>query len=205
LSIARIEAVTVPAMSWVEQRFCRSASWRKFTRRVVLPWALQGLAPRGRLLEIGSGNGAMAVETARAFPGLEVIATDVDPGMVSEARERLRGDPRVSIRLADVTSLDVETGTVDFVASHLMLNHVVEWEAAIGEIARVLRPGGVLFGYDLTPTAAARLVHVLDRSPYRLIAPEQLEGALRLAGFGEVTVTSGLRGAVMRFTAWTPA
>src|SRR5215472_9446926 len=43
----------MPAMSRLEAVFCRSAPWRVFTQRAVLPWALQGMRPEGRVLEIG--------------------------------------------------------------------------------------------------------------------------------------------------------
>jgi ubiquinone/menaquinone biosynthesis C-methylase UbiE len=53
-----------------------------------------------------------------------------------------------------------------------MLHHVIDWPAALDEVARVLRPGGVFVGYDLTNTMLARLIHQADRSPYRLLAVE---------------------------------
>jgi hypothetical protein len=52
----------VPSMSRFQSAFCRSAPWRTFARRAVLPWALQGFRPQGDVLEIGAGSGAMAAE-----------------------------------------------------------------------------------------------------------------------------------------------
>ncbi len=87
----------MPSMSVVEQGFCRSSSWQLFTRRVILPWALQGLRPHGQLLEMGAGPGAMASDTARRVPDLRVTVTDIDPAMVESARQRLASHPRVSV------------------------------------------------------------------------------------------------------------
>lgn len=47
-------------MSTVEASFCRSAPWRGFARRVVLPWALRDTEVGPQVLEIGGGSGAMA-------------------------------------------------------------------------------------------------------------------------------------------------
>src|SRR3954463_15021260 len=45
----------MPTMSRFEATVCRSAPWRLFAGRVVLPWALQGVTPGGDVLEIGAG------------------------------------------------------------------------------------------------------------------------------------------------------
>jgi methylase of polypeptide subunit release factors len=58
----------MPTMSRFEAAFCRSAPWRFWARRVVLPWALQGIQPDGHVLEIGAGSGAMAAELLAAYP-----------------------------------------------------------------------------------------------------------------------------------------
>jgi precorrin-6B methylase 2 len=59
-------------VSRLEQAFCGSAPWRPFTCRVLLPWALQGLRPRGELLEIGDGSGAMAAELLGVLPDVRM-------------------------------------------------------------------------------------------------------------------------------------
>jgi len=83
----------MPSMSAVERSFCRNPLWGGFARKVVLPWALQGVRPAGELLELGSGSGAMAAGTSQTFPDLRVVVADIDPAMVRAARQRLRGHP----------------------------------------------------------------------------------------------------------------
>lgn len=202
----------MPAMSALERAFCRSGSWTAFTSRMILPWALQGLRPAGELLELGAGSGGLAVATRTRFPGLRVTATDIDPTMVESARQRVRSRSDVRFKQADVTQLPYGDESFDYVASYLMLDHVIDWHRAgprarsraLSEVTRVLRPGGAFVGYDLTDTRLARWIHWADRSPDRLLSIRELEGGLTKVGLTTITVHRGLGGHVMRFLAVKP-
>ena len=191
----------MPIMSSVERAFCRSGPWRYCAERFVLPWALDGVRLTGQVLEIGGGSGAMAQAMARGFPDTTITVTDVDDVMVGSASQRLRRMSNVRVERADVTGLPYESASFDIVTSYLMLHHVVDWEEALAEAARVLRPGGVFIGYDLTDTAFARLVHRLDGSPHRIIAPAELRRGLAAAILTDATVRVSARGHLMRFRA----
>ena len=191
----------MPAMSALERAFCRSAPWTLATARVILPWALQGLRPDGELLELGGGSGGMAAVTASRFPEARITVTDVDRVMVAAASRRLRGRANVCVEQEDVTDLPYDDGSFDYVASYLMLHHVVDWHQALAEVGRVLRPGGRFVGYDLAKTRLARWVHRVDRSPHELITADELAQALTQVGLGTVTVQQGWGGHVMRFVA----
>jgi ubiquinone/menaquinone biosynthesis C-methylase UbiE len=194
----------MPAMSAVERSFCQNPLWGGFARKAVLPWALQGVRPEGELLELGSGSGAMAAGTAQTFPDLRLVITDIDPAMVRAARQRLRGHAQVFVAQADVTDLPFDDDRFDVVASYLMLHHVIEWRKALAEARRVLRPGGTFVGYDLHRTRIAEWIHVVDRSPYRLIEQKEFAPALAAAGFEDVRVTRALGRHVSKFVARTP-
>ena len=194
----------MPSMSAVERSFCRNPLWGGFARKAVLPWALQGIRPAGELLELGSGSGAMAAGTAATFPDLTLMVTDIDPAMVRAARQRFRGHPKVTVAQADVTDLPFDDGRFDVVTSYLILHHVIEWRQALAEAARVLKPGGTFVGYDLDRTRVAAWIHIVDRSPYRLIHHDDLAPALAAAGFDQVRVTRGLGAHVTRFVAHRP-
>ena len=189
-------------MSGVEAAFCRSAPWRGFARRVVLPWAIDGVDVRGSFLEIGGGSGAMAEALLRHHTEVHLTVTDVDPAMVAAIRQRLApfGD-RAAVALADVLDLPYGDGNFDGVVSFLMLHHVVEWPEALAEVRRVLRPGGRFLGYDLTHAPVATAIHRLDRSPHRLYRAGDLEQALADAGFTDVDTRPSHRGQLVRFTA----
>src|SRR5918994_644241 len=158
----------MPEMTPFEQGFCRSVPWRWFARQVVLPWALQGEELSGDILEIGSGSGAMAAELLRRFPDVRLTATDYDDSMVDVARDRLREfGERVDVKQADATQLPFPDESFDAVLSFIMLHHVIDWEKALAEAVRVLRPGGQLLGFDLLDSPVMHLFHRAERSPHR--------------------------------------
>lgn len=191
----------MPAMSPTEAAFCRSAPWRAFTRRVVLPWALQGITPAGDVLEIGAGSGTMAAEVLRAHPDVRMTATDYDDAMVVAAERRLApfGDRAVA-RAADATALPFDDASFDFVLSFIMLHHTVQWETAIAEVARVLRRGGSFVGYDLVRRALPARHHP-PGAAHRMMRVDELRARLDSLPFTEVKIRSGLAGRVVRFRA----
>jgi SAM-dependent methyltransferase len=76
------------------------------------------------------------------------------------------------VKTADATAMPFPDDSFDSVVSCLMLHHIIDWEGAVAEVARVLRPGGIFVGYDLTRSPLASLFHRLDGSPHRLIVPD---------------------------------
>jgi hypothetical protein len=69
----------------------------------------------------------------------------------------------------------------------------------------VLRPGGKLAGYDMSDTAAGRLINLGERRGTTLLRPAQLESALRRLGLTDLQTRTALGGTVMRFSARKPA
>ena len=192
----------MPAMSRFESSFCRGAGWRAFASRIVLPWALQGEQLDGDVLEIGGGSGAMAARLLATRPGVRVTVTDYDEAMVTAAHARLATfADRASVRQADATDLPVLDDRFDAVLSFIMLHHVIDWETAFGEAIRVLRPGGVLVGYDLVASRPARWLHQAEGARHRLMAPGGLRHRLADLPTEVVRLRPGLAGAVVRFTA----
>ncbi|MFP5318879.1 MAG: class I SAM-dependent methyltransferase [Acidimicrobiia bacterium] len=192
----------MPVMSKVESVCCRSAPWRAFTRRLVLPWALGDTELGGRVLEIGSGAASDAEEMLRRFPSVRITATDVDPAMVAAAQRGLRRfGSRATVVNADATRLPFANEAFDVVVSFLMLHHVIAWEEALTEAGRVLRPGGLLMGYDLLRSAPAQVLHRLDRSPHRLMSDAELRSRLISLELSDVGVVAGLGRLVARFKA----
>lgn len=107
-----------------------------------------GLDRRGvdglEVLEIGLGQGAESEQLIRRgarWTGLDLTDEAVER---TRARLHLRGLPYRDVRRGSVLSLPFPDQSFDLVFSHGVLHHVPDIEQAQAEIARVLRPGGVL-------------------------------------------------------------
>lgn len=163
----------------IEKLVCRSAPWKWATRKVVVPWALQGEVPAGRALEIGAGSGLMAAEMLRRFQDLELIVTDFDDEMLEHGREILGPfAERARVEQADATSLSFDDGHFDYVFSFLMLHHVLDWEKTVHEALRVLRPGGWFVGFDILDSFFFRTLHRLGTPDVRLMRYAELSEVL---------------------------
>ncbi len=181
-------------MSAFERAFCCGAVGRSGSPLIARELHAQRL---GRdVLEIGS----VARQVLSRNPKLAWVAMDIDPHMTRAAAARLRGFPNASTRTADATALPFPDESFDSVVSCLMLHHIIDWERAVAEVARVLRPGGAFVGYDLVRTPLAGLFHRLDGSPHRLIVPRDFRVECENNGLA-VALRSGLLGHVMRFSA----
>lgn len=187
----------MPIMPMGERVFCRTAFWGVLARRLVLPWVLRDVQVSGDVLEIGGGGGAMAAGTLARFPRARVTVADVDPVMVSATARRLAGfGPRASARVGDATALPFDDGSFDVVVSNLMLHHIGNWEAAVAEAMRVLRPGGRFVGYDLHNTVVSRAIHHADGiHDLRSITEPTFRAELAKAGSG---TTDGAGDLVLR-------
>jgi ubiquinone/menaquinone biosynthesis C-methylase UbiE len=91
-----------------------------------------------RILDVGCGEGELAERLQREL-GAEVLAVDQSERMVEITRAR-----GVDARVGNVERLDLPDGSFDCVVAAWMLFHVANLERALGEIARVLVPGGRL-------------------------------------------------------------
>ncbi|HEY3800134.1 MAG TPA: class I SAM-dependent methyltransferase [Caulobacteraceae bacterium] len=102
----------------------------------------------GRVLEVGCGPGRFWASPAAATlrTDLSLTLTDFSPGMVDEALARVRDVGRwreVDGQVANVCALPYADAAFDAVFAMHMLYHAPDIEGAVGEIARVLRPGGL--------------------------------------------------------------
>ena len=79
---------------------------------------------------------------------------------------------------ADAADPPFADGQFDLVVPFAMPHHVVDWEQAIAEAVRVLRPGGRLVGDDVLDTAVSRLLHAGQDGGSRTLRPGYLERAL---------------------------
>ncbi|AOR32794.1 ubiquinone biosynthesis protein UbiE [Streptomyces fodineus] len=98
-----------------------------------------------RVLDLGCGPGTDLEALAQAVtPAGAVVGVDHDRNMVDAARARTAGEAVVDVRHADIHDLPMPDRTADRARTDRVLQHVADPLAALGEIRRVLRPGGRL-------------------------------------------------------------
>jgi SAM-dependent methyltransferase len=110
---------------------------------------LEQLAP-GDALDAACGTGRHAKHLVGL--GHRVVGVDSSPEMLDKARAAV---PQAEFRARELTSLPVETASVEVAVCALALEHVMELELAVAELARVVRPSGRVVLSDLHPTPRA--------------------------------------------------
>jgi SAM-dependent methyltransferase len=166
--------------------------------------ARDGDEPR-RIVDVGCGTGALALEAVRRWPAAQVDATDISAGMLAVAARTLAGAGpeagRVRLAKAPADRLPFEDGAFDIALAAFVLQLVPSRPRALREMRRVLRPGGRLgyvgwlagelpFAADAAWDAALRAVGVERESPGGhddLASPRAAAAQLRAAGLSGVT------------------
>ncbi len=147
-------------MTSIAERYDRSASaYLEWWAPVLAPSAvkiLELIAPKvdggsnGRLIDIGTGTGALAIAAAERWPRLSVSGLDGSTGMLAIARREARRRLGVAAarRIEFVTGLadrmPYPDSSFDAAVSSFVLQLVPHRSSALRETLRILRPGGVL-------------------------------------------------------------
>lgn len=100
------------------------------------------LQPGQRLLDLGTGTGAVALRAAPLVG--RVLAVDISPEMLSIAGQRAKsaGLSNVELREGRAEAIPAEDGSIDVLLAGLSMMYVIDRPAAAKEIARVLKKGG---------------------------------------------------------------
>lgn len=114
------------------------------------PFSVHRPDPGDAVLDLGCGAG-LDVLVAAHFVGRRgrVAGVDVSAHMLDVARHAAQGPAHVELREGDIEDLPFDDASFDAVISNGVLNLVPDKAAAFAEIARVVRPGGVLAAADL--------------------------------------------------------
>ncbi len=144
---------------------------------------LAGLGPLGRVIDIGSGDGAVAELLAPWVS--ELVCVDLNARMVDAGQERLGHLPQLRFLRADMHALPLPDATPASGFDRALVLGAIQYTtrpaAVIAEAARVLRPGGRLILSSLHPHDHAE---VRERFGHQNqgIAPERLRALLEAAG-----------------------
>ena len=156
-----------------------------------------------RILETAAGTGVLTALAADAAPNAEIVATDINPGVVGYASKKFETS-RVTLQQANAQSLPFDDSSFDMVLCQFGVMFFPDKVLANSEARRVLRDGGdylVVTFADLdanpVPKAADEAVEALfpddpprymERGPFSYTDRAAVEADLRAAGFSTVSV-----------------
>ncbi len=109
-------------------------------------FVLNQLRSGQRLLDVGCGPGTITVDLAALVDPGEVVGVDNVAGVLEGARAlaEQRGAQNVRFEHGDAYALPFESDSFDVVYAHQVLQHVARPVEVLGEMFRVLRPGGLV-------------------------------------------------------------
>jgi demethylmenaquinone methyltransferase / 2-methoxy-6-polyprenyl-1,4-benzoquinol methylase len=196
--------------------FGQDRGWRRATRTAL------ALRPGERVLDVGAGTGVSTQELGRS--GAYAVGADLSIGMLQAGR---RARPAVPLLAGDALKLPFPDGAFDAVTISFALRNVTDVDGALGELARVTRPGGRLVVCEFShPTNAvfrsAYLTYLMGSLPavarkvasnpeaYVYLAesirawPDQpaLAARVRATGWGRVAWRNLTGGVVALHRAW---
>jgi demethylmenaquinone methyltransferase/2-methoxy-6-polyprenyl-1,4-benzoquinol methylase len=110
---------------------------------------VEELRPR-RVLDVCCGTGDVSIAIARTMPGAQVVGLDFSPEMLDVAGRRLEaaGLKNVEFLQGNALALPFADGGFDCAVISFGLRNLSDYGRAVGELARVVRPGGGVFCLD---------------------------------------------------------
>ena len=151
--------------------FMREHLFRDDTDRIAAwLWPNDGPMPGALLLEIGCGPGVYARRLAARYPGIRAVGVDRSAALVVRASDRAASEGLANCRFqhGDALALDWPDASVDAAVAARLFT-VVDATCAIGEVHRVLRPGGICFLAEPTSALGTLLPFALLRLAGRLL------------------------------------
>ncbi len=126
----------------------RSHRWRTVENSAA--YLLPHLGSGTTILDVGCGPGTITLDFAnRVSPG-HVIGVDLASEAIeaAQAERENRGAPNVAFHTADLYALEFADNTFDIVHAHQVLQHLPDPVAALREMKRVCKPGGIVAARD---------------------------------------------------------
>ncbi|MDE6396232.1 MAG: ubiquinone/menaquinone biosynthesis methyltransferase, partial [Muribaculaceae bacterium] len=109
------------------------------------------------VLDLATGTGDLAVSLAKAIPEARITGGDLSEGMLEVGRskvERLGLSDRITLQVADALNLPFADNSFDAITIGFGVRNFEHLDRGYAEMARVLRPGGLLVVLELTPPAS---------------------------------------------------
>jgi ubiquinone/menaquinone biosynthesis C-methylase UbiE len=145
------------------------------------------------VLELGCGIGAVAAFLAETY-NMKVWGSDYDHQQIQIARKRHPENEHLTYRVEDAAHLSFQDASFDLVVSQNVFHHLPDWQAAVKEVARVLRPRGFLIWLDLAfPKFFQKLFQPLVKN-HSLYAIADLKSVLASHGFEQIFYEKRMHG-----------
>ena len=128
--------------------FSTSAGYERYmgrwSRRLV-PGYLEfaGVKNGDRVLDVGTGTGAVAAGIAATMPASEIVGIDPSEAFIGYAKKNVTSS-RARFEIGDAQSLNFPDASFDQTMALLVMNFIPDHEKGIREMRRVTRPGGVV-------------------------------------------------------------
>ena len=121
-------------------------SLRRYNVEASAKHLLPYLRPGLRVLDFGCGPGTISVGLAKAVDPGELHGVDMEESQVELARSvvAVYGQDNAEYHVGDVANMHFEDGYFDVAHCHNVLMHVPDTQAVLGEVKRVLKPGGII-------------------------------------------------------------
>jgi len=175
----------------------------RWSRRVATEFLNWIAVPEGKdWLDVGCGTGALTQAIIQHKNPNSVIGMDASPAYAAYAKARTGGS-RARFEVGDAQSLPIDTAGLDAAVSGLVLNFVPQSPQAVAEMARVVRPGGVVAAYvwdyagkmelmryfwDAAVALDAAAIGLDEGRRFPICQPKPLAGLFVQAGLSEVEV-----------------
>jgi ubiquinone/menaquinone biosynthesis C-methylase UbiE len=119
----------------------------------------------GEVLDVGTGPARIPIALCRADPKARVLGVDLAGPMLDRARENVVAEglsERIRLVEGDAKALELHGGGFEAVISNTIVHHIPEPAPALGEMVRLVAPGGTLLVRDLyRPEDAATLARLV--------------------------------------------
>ncbi|MBR3304913.1 MAG: class I SAM-dependent methyltransferase [Christensenellaceae bacterium] len=155
-------------------------------------WGMKHLTgiDAGTIVELGCGGGRNASELLKLYPKSSLTAIDYSEVSVQKAKDTnsdLIREGRCAVIQGNVASLPLENGSFDLATAFETVYFWPGLTACFSEVCRILKPGGIFMicnESDGTDETALRFEKIIDGM--KCYTSEQLESALKAAGFSEI-------------------
>lgn len=128
-------------------------------------WRRAGIGPGAVVADVGCGPAAISVVLARAVqPAGHVIGVERDPAALAAGQGMVAGSglDNVELRAGSATDTGIGPGTVDVaMCRHVLAHNGPDEQRIVDHLARICRPGGVVYLVDVDATA----IRMIDTDP----------------------------------------